>query len=275
MKFEITPEDAQPAALAVLEYYRGLGLKVSVEKAIDDAAPYRTTLLVASRGPQILVEAQGSLNYGRSLRELMAWIESRRSYAVLSIAVLAAADLRAGVLHELKRDGMGLLIVGEDGNVQEHYRPRNPALVVTPDPTLRFGAESGRVGAALKKFNEVDRKDGLRDMCEIVEDLTEKLGVACCRKGWMKFPEADFRAKNFFSQINELSRPEVYNAGRNPIFDSTMKDDLHAFRNTRNLVDHPVGSRRDDARRERQFPDKMLQGTRLASEIVSLKRRVR
>lgn len=275
MKFDLTPEDAQPAALLARAHYESGGFRVAVEKPCDASSPYRTTLLASARGLHVLVEAQGTLTYGRALKELMAWLESQRSYAVLFIAVLETASLSAGVLRELKRDGVGLLIVGEGGSVSESLRPRNPALVVTPDPMLRFGTEERRVKSALQKFNEVNRKDGLRDVCEVVEDLTERVGVACCRKTWLKIPEANFRVKDFASQINELARTEAYNTGRRPIFDSTMKDDMHSFRNARNLVDHPAPSRRESQRRERQFADKMLQGTRLAAELVSLKRKVR
>ena len=83
----------------------------------------------------------------------------------------------------------------DDGSIEEHHRPRNPALTITPDPTLSLGTAKSEISAAVKKFNEADRKDGLRDMCEIVERLTEEVGVVACRKSWLKIPELEFQKR--------------------------------------------------------------------------------
>ena len=250
-------------------------MRVRIETAAWPEAPYRTTVVAERAGRHVLVEAQGTLGYGRSLKELVAWIDTRRHYAELYIATKEESVLQAGVLQDMKVDGVGLLVVNDEGVVSEHQRARNPALVVTPDPTLRFGPSRDDVRASVKKFNEVDRKDGLRDMCEVVERLTEELGVTACRRGWLKTPEANFVAKDWAGQINELARPEVYNLPRSPLFATGLKDDLHSFRGARNLIDHKVRSRREDTRRQKQFAERMMQGPRLVAELVSLKRRVR
>src|SRR5262249_27327525 len=149
------------------------------------------------------------------------------------------ATVQTGMLHEMRRDGVGLLVVDDHSVVREVHRARNPALVITPEPTLRLGAHRKEVQGAVEKFNDVDRKDGLRDMCELVERLTGDVGVAACRKGWLKTPEAQFKAKDWNGQINELARPEVYHGARSPLLPVALKDDLHSFRGARNLVDHP------------------------------------
>jgi hypothetical protein len=205
----------------------------------------------------------------------MAWLEAKRQYAELYIATTSEAVLQVGVLQDMKADGVGLFVTNDEGVVTEHLRAKNPALVVTPDPTLAFGSSKQEVRAAVQKFNEVDRKDGLRDMCEVVERHTEEVGVAACRKGWLKIPEADFKAKDWASQINELARKEVYHSPHVPAISPSLKDDLHSFRSARNLVDHKVRSRRDDTKRQKQFAERMMQGPRLAAELVSLKRKIK
>jgi hypothetical protein len=85
----------------------------------------------------------------------------------------------------MKRDGVGLLVVDASGVVVESQKARNPALVVTPEPTLRYGDCKQEVAEAIKKFNDVDRKDGLRDMCEIVERETEELALRAVKKNWL------------------------------------------------------------------------------------------
>lgn len=275
MKFVVTPEEAQRPARAVIKHLRQRKMQVRIEKAAWADAPYRTSIVAAKGDLTVLVEAQGTLGYGRPLKDLVTWIGVRRYYAEICIATTDEAILQAGVLSELKTDGVGLWIVNAKGSVSEHHKARNPALLVTPDPTLKYGACREEVRAAVEKFNEVDRKDGLRDMCEVVERLTEEVGVAACRKGWLKIPETDFRKKDWAGQVNELARAEAYNTAHQPLLSATLKDDLHSFRNARNLVGHKVRTRREDAKRQRQFAERMMQGPRLVAELVSLKRKIR
>lgn len=276
MRFEFTPDEAQPAAIAIVKYFRKRHhVQMQVEKKVWDEAPCRTTLCGVQSGLQIIIETQGTLNYGGTLKALATWLAARRHYAQFYIAIPSDATLQANALEDMRKDGVGLLLVADDGTVQETQRARNPALVVTPEPALRLGPCKREVEAALKKFNETDRRDGLRDMCDVVERLTREVGVAASRKGWLKTPEAQFTAKDWSGQINELARPEVYHGGRTPLVSANLKDDLHSFRGSRNLVGHPARGRRDEKRRQRQFAERMMQGPRLMAELVTIKRRIR
>lgn len=275
MRFEVTPAEAQLPAVAMIKHFKKHGMKVRVEKPAWPTAPYRTTLVAEKAGRHVLVEAQGTLNYGRSLKELVAWLATNRHHAELFIATTDEAILQAGVLQAMKLDGVGLFVVNDETVVTEQQRARNPALVITPDPTLKFGRLRAEVQAAVHKFNETDRKDGLRDTCEIVERLTEEVGVAACRKSWLKMPEAEFRAKDWASQINELARKEIYNSPHVPVISATLKDDMHSFRGARNLIDHKVRSRMEDTKRQRQFAERMMQGPRLVAELLSIKRKIK
>lgn len=275
MRFDITPEEAQRPAEAMIKHFKKQGMRIRVEKPAWPIAPYRTTLVAEKAGRHILVEAQGTLGYSRSLKDLVAWLEGNRHYAEIYIATTDEGVLQAGALREMKADGVGLFVVSDEGMVTKQQQARNPALVVTPDPTLKFGPAKAEIHAAVHKFNETDRKDGLRDMCEVVERLTEEAGAAACRRGWLKIPEADFKAKDWASQINELARKDAYNHPHKPIFSSTMKDDLYSFRGARNLVDHKARSRREDNNRQKQFAERMMQGPRLVAELVSIKRKIK
>lgn len=275
MKFQITPDEAHKPATAVIRHFKKKKMSVKIERAAWDDAPYRTTVVAERRGLKILIEAQGVLNYGRSLQDLASWLGSNRHYAEFYIATTRDATIEVGASHQMKKDGVGLLIVDDDGSVEVHHRPRNSALVITPDPTLSLGPIRAEVLSAISKFNDFDRKDGLRDMCEVVERLTEEVGVAACRKGHLKIPEEPFRNKDWASQINELARPEAYNVPHKVILNSSLKDDLQSFRGGRNLVDHKARSLREDKKRQGQFADRMMQGPRLAAELLALRRKVR
>ena len=275
MRFEVTPEEAQRPAVAMIKYFEEQGMTVMVEKPAWPTAPYRTTVVAKKAGRYVLVEAQGTLNYGRSLKDLVAWLARNRQYAEIYLATAAEAIVQAGALQEMKVDGVGLFVVSDDGVVTEQQRARNHALVITPDPTLTFGNWKHPIQKAVQKFNETDRQDGLRDMCEIVERLTDEVGVAACRRGWLKIPEADFKAKDWASQINELVRKEAYTPSHQPVVGASLKDDLHSFRGCRNLLDHKVRSRREDSKRQRQFAERMMQGPRLAAELMSIKRKIK
>jgi hypothetical protein len=274
MKFEITPEEAQPLAVALVRHYKKREMKVKVEHAAFPDAPYRTTVVAEKAGLKVLVEVQSALSYGRSQKDLAAWLAVRRHYAEFYIATGTDSVLAVGALQEMKTDGVGLLIV-DGAALKESHHARNAALVIVPEPTLTLGSSKKEVSDAVKKFNDVDRRDGLRDMFDIVERLTKELGLAACRKGWLKMPTAQFQTKDWSTQINELARPEAYNASFTPLIVPTLKDDLHSFRGGRNLVDHPPKSHIDNKRRQRQFAERMMQGPRLVAELLSLRRRVK
>lgn len=275
MKFDITPDEAQKPAAAVIKHFKKKKMKIKIERPAWDDAPYRTTIVAERAGLKILIEAQGILSYGRSLQDYAAWLAARRYYSEFCIATMDDAVIEVGVSHQMKTDGVGLLIVDDDDVVKEHHRARNPALVITPDPTLSLGSTRTAVSAAVRKFNDVDRKDGLRDMCELVERLTEELGAAASRRGRLKMPESVFIFKDWAGQINELARNEAYNIPFQPLISSTLKDDLHSFRGARNLVDHKVRSAQEDKRRQKQFAERMMQGPRLAADLIGIKRKIR
>jgi hypothetical protein len=275
MKFILTPEEAQGAALAVATYLRNLGMKIKCEVQAWPGAPYRTTLVATKSEFHLLIEAQGTLSYGKALKELTTWLAANRHYAEFYLTTTSEAVLQAGMLAEMKKGGVGLFVIDDHGQVSEPQRARNPALVVTPDPTLRFGECKQEIANAVKKFNDVDRKDGLRDMCETVERKTEELAIRAVRKGWLVLNEQAILDKDWSSQIDTLASKHAYNVGKDPIVTPTFKNDLHSFRGARNLVDHMVRGKRDDANRQKQFAERMMQGPRLVAELMSLQRKVR
>ncbi len=275
MRFLLTPEEAQPVAMAVATYLKKKTMSVSVEAASPwHDAPYRTTVVGRKDGMIVLVEAQGQFSYGGSLSVFASYLRGRRHYAEFYIATLAETDAPGSTLKQMKEDGVGWLLV-EDQAVTEHEKARNWALVVTPDPTLAWGKCRPEVSAAIKKFNEVDRKDGLRDLCEIFEREVEELTVLGSKKGLLKAPEKILREMDLAHKINTLASRNAYTAGYEPIASDTLKTDLHSFRDARNLVNHKVRGRREDKKRAMSFTDKMLQGSRLVAEIVSLQNRLR
>lgn len=276
MKFSFTPVEGQAVARAVARHFRRRGMRVDVEAAVTSDAPYRTSLVVvAPYGLRLLVECQGAVVFGEAIKNLSRWLGDERRYVELYLATASDAVLRAGMLEEIRKGGVGLLIVDEDGNVSVAQKARNPALVVTPDPTLRYGASGAEVREAVKKFNETDRRDGLRDMCDLVERETERLALRAARRGWLQRDAHTIQSMSWSDKINLLAANSAYKPGRTPRISPGFKDDLHSFRNARNLVDHPARGRREDARRQRQFAERMVQGPRLVAELMSLRRGIR
>jgi len=276
MKYQFTPEEAQSVADAVAGHFRRKSYRVSVEVPLKSGAPYRSTLLARKvRRPVVLVEAQGRPDYSPSIQSLVHWLAAERAYSETYLATHDESLMRSGLLNDLNREGVGLLLVGTSGEVSVSRKARNPALVVTPDPTLSFGPCKREAFDCLDKFNTESRKDGLRDMCELVERETERLAVALARKGWISFDQSAVQAMSWSDQINALASLKNYSPGRTPIVSSDLKQDLHSFRGARNLFDHKVRSVSEELRRERQYAERMMMGPRLLAELVSLQKRVR
>lgn len=274
MRFEFTPIEAQPVAEAVAVWLTAHGFKVVSERPLTEDAPYRTTLRASKKGLSVLVEAQGTLSYGERIRALCHWLAARRENCELSIATRHDASLTARSITDLKEDGVGLLAPDADGKLHMLHAARNWALIVTPDPTLTYGPYKGRVEQLVETFNDGGRKDALRDMCELVEGLTDMVARIAARKGYVKKTEAEISRLDWHGQIEVLSTPSQAGAGRDPVLRHLQRD-LHSFRDGRNLLDHKARNQRERTRRERQFTDRMAMGPRLVAELVSVLNRMK
>ncbi len=274
MKFAFTPDEGQETARTVAKHLAKT-MKVFVEQPFSTEAPYRTTLLARMGDLTVLVEAQGTVDYHRELRDLATWLSARREYTELYIAASHDAGMVTGQLREMKKDGVGLYLVDKDKRVTPIHNPRNPALVVRPEPTLRYGDCEDEVRESLEKFNNGNRKDGLRDMCEIAERETEKLALLGVRKGHLKMSESDVQQKDWAGQIDTLASVNAHKLGVAPIMSQELKDDLRSLTRGRNLVDHKVIGRRAEQKRQKQFVERMMQGPRLIAELVAMRRKLR
>jgi hypothetical protein len=229
--------------------------------------------MAEANGLTILIDTQGAVDYHRQLRDLRNWIFAERAYVELHVATSPQGGLITGVLQEMKDDGVGLMTVGADNKIIELAKARNPALIISPDPTLKYGKCKNEVLESLEKFNNVNRKDGLRDMCELVERETEELALLGVRKNLLTMSAADIANMNWATQINALASPKAHSPGVLPMIEADLKDDLHSFTRGRNLVDHKVKGKRQEEKRQKQFADRMMQGPRLIAELVLLQRK--
>jgi hypothetical protein len=272
MKFSFTTEEALPVAKAVVAHYKKRGFRIKAETAIADDAPCRTTLCWKEGALDVLVEAQGELSFSDTLRLFALWLGSKRWYAEFYIATHPEASTKVSVLAQMENHGVGLMLVEDDRRVVIARAATNPALLVTPDPNLRYGDCKEDVLAAVGKFNQTNRKDGLRDMCELVERETGRLVFLAAKKGQVTVPRAALEGQDWSSRINTLASAHACPAGSSPVVENKLKDDLHSFRGARNLIDHPARGKRDERKRQLQFTERMMQGARLISTLVSLRR---
>lgn len=283
MSFVFTSEEAQPIACSVKQYLESKGWRVTVETAVDEDAPFRSTLLAKKGGLCICIEAQKKPNCDGSLTTLAYWSQNRRLYSELYIATDEAAVFTGKFFRQLDDASVGLIIVNDNGTIRVDREARNPALIVSPDPTLTYGTYKRKVLVCLQRFNAPNsvlkpgnpRKDGLRDMCELVEKITEEVIRHAARKGLTKKDESEVLVLNWSDRINYLAARTAYANTHTPLIDENLKIDLHSFRTARNLVDHPVRDKRQEARRQRQFAERMMMGPRLVAELAAITSRLR
>ena len=270
MKFKVTSVEAQPHAIVAAKYLKRLKYSVRVEASPWQDAPYRTTLLGECRGKYVLVEAQGSIRYHKALQSLAEWLSAKRHYCELVIVSHSEANMLISDQHEMKTDGVGLWTI-DSGNVRTIVNPRNPALVITPEPSLALGKLKKAVDCALAKYNDGERKDGIRDLCEIVELETDHLLRTLAHKNRLKFDEKVVDQKDWGGQIDALASGNSFKEAK-PAIDDKLKSDLHSFRGARNLFDHKAKGWKEVNRREIQLAERMMQGPRLLAELASIQR---
>jgi len=270
--FAFTPKEAQPTAEAIATYYQAKGCLVAFERPISPGAPYTTTILACKMPLTVLVEVQYQPEYHRTFREFVLWLRAKRAYVEIYLGMDESSRLTASTLQSLKEDGVGILFVAEDGII-EHQTALNPAHTVTVAPELRFGSYKESVFAAVNTFNRIDRKHGLQELCEVVEDATRRLLRKTIAAGWMNV-EMKAAEGDWSHCINILAAADCYLGGRDPLIDEPLKNDLHSFRGARNLVDHPPKNKRQGGKVALQYVERMSMGPRLVAELVALFRRV-
>jgi hypothetical protein len=198
------------------------------------------------------------------------------------LATHSLANISWKIFKELERSGIGLIIIDEVCTVTIERFPKNPALIVSHDPTLKFGPYEKKVKACMKKFNSPcsflsdnnQRRDAARDMCEIVEGLTEKLAIYAVKKKHIKLTEKNITDQDWAGQINTLRSQDACATEKNPILTEAIKTDLHSFREVRNLLDHPTRTRTQEIDRQQQLVERMMMGSRLIDRLVKIKRKI-
>lgn len=272
--FQLTPDEAQSTALAVSEYLTSEKHKVEAEQGVDASVAFRPTLTATLGVLTTYIEAQHVPSYSRGLKDLVGWISVQRKYSEIFIAAPTSADVGLGFLNDIKRDGVGLILVDENGVVDVHRPARNPALMVSLDSSLSLGPRKNEIKGEFARFNGAERKAALQAMCEIVEMETEKLVAKLAKKGWITKTEAEVASMDWATQINVSASASLHWSGE-PLVSETLKADLHSFRGARNLMNHKVRKKRDEQKREQQFAERMLMGPRLTAELLSLQRKVK
>lgn len=283
MKYIYTPEEVRPIADAIFKFMRHHGFDVSIEKPFCNDAPCTTTLIATKGRLAILLEAQHRLICDQYIKDLSHWLNSNRHNAELFIiADRNTASFSGDFLKQLNQTGVGLILVEDDLEPTIERSPKNPALIISPEPTLRFGPYEKEVKSCIAKFNSPcsflsdynPRLDAARDMCEIVEGLTEELAICAVKKKHITLTENDIMEKDWAGQIDTLRSAKACAPGESPILDEPLKIDLHSFRGIRNLLDHKTRTRTQEIDRQQQLAERMMMGPRLVDRLVKMKRRI-
>lgn len=247
---------------------------VTLESALREGAPFRTTLIGARAGyPTILVDAHGTPTLTDGLRALANWLGAEREYCELFVVVDEEASTTPKLQVSLREIGIGLLVCAADGAVSTEIPARNAALVVTPDPGLKYWHNKAEVMRLVDRFNRGERKDALRDLCELLERETELVVEKAIVRGVVNLSQSQLAGMKWGNQIEALAAPGRHVRGT-PTLSNSQKDDFISFKGARNLLDHKVKTENERAKREHQYAERMMQGCRLLSEISTIRRSV-
>jgi hypothetical protein len=118
-----------------------------------------------------------------------------------------------------------------------HIKPRNHALCVNPEPTLPLGNKKSQVGRLVERFNQGDRKEALREMCEVFEHEVGAVAIKAARKGCSKGRRRKWSGGPFQEDQRTCGSKRVRGSCQSLGFSAPLKDNLQSFRTARNLAD--------------------------------------
>jgi hypothetical protein len=276
MKIDFVAEEAKSLAVATMKHLKQRKLTAKFNEPLWKDASYITQISGVGGDCPKLFELQAGAQYIELFKNFVRYVASQRISCEIYLVTSSDAAITGADLKDLKADGVGLILVDGRLQVTIQHEARNPALTVNVDPTLKFSAKSvgKEVVAAIQKFNQVNRKDGLKDMCEIVERETLNLGLKAVQKNHLNITGQDFESKNFHGQIQTLGTNTSYHPGKPQIFDANASNDMQSFRGARNLLNHKAKNKAEELRRNRQMHDRMVMGARLVSELLDYQRKV-
>lgn len=275
VEFFFTPEEAQPIALALHAHLEKSGFKVKVEASVDESAPLKPTLVAEAEGRVLFVETQGDPNYSESLKELVKWAIVNRVNGEVYMATSSEKSIKIKDADHMRRDGIGLFLVNEEDHCYQSEAARNPALMVSVEPTLYLGKYKQKISALVRDFNSGNRKGAAQGVCELVEQETKALAMKAAKKNWLDRTETVIEGMDWSSRINVLGSKDRYTGNRAPLVDTDLKNDLQSLRGARNKFDHPAPNRKAERQRQIQFAERTIQGARLIDELLKLKRKVK
>jgi len=273
-KLAFTTEEALPIAHKFARHIKKASGVLHLEKPAWHDAQYRTTFFRQVGAQKWLYEIQSEISLHPRLMAFVTWLAAKRHYAELYLVTDGAAQVPASTFSELRAAGIGLIIL-QDNTFRQTLKAANPALTVHLDPTLKLGNHLAAIEECVTKFNNDDRKDGLRDMCELVERETEMVLQKSVAKRWITLSLSQVKSKDWSDQINCLASKGIMVAGKEAFIDSKLRDDLHSFRGARNLMDHKTTSKKEEVRRQKQFAERMMMGPRLISDLLEVKRKIK
>jgi len=240
IEFLLTPEEAQSAAIAVINHLRSKKYKVEIEVAVAEDVRFRPTISATNKDMRIIVEALGDPQYDQDLKDMVRWAAVNRMNGEIYISTGPDVDFKPGFLAAIKKDGIGLLLVNEQGQVNYYHKAKNPALTIPFNSALSLGGCKSEVEADIHKFNEGERGPALHHICEIVERETDKLARKAARKQWLNVDEKTVTKMQFANQIDVLASNKSYKGNRVSPLSEALKNDLNSFRGVRNLINHKV-----------------------------------
>ena len=224
-KFSWTPFEAQATAAVVADYFDSKGYKVRIEHVVDsegEQAPYRPTVTASDGELVILIEAQGSPEYTAELSDLARWMSARRLYGELYIATEVAVETKFSTknMSQMHREGVGLLLVEEDGTVRAATKASNPRLSLASVclPDQKYGDCRHEVKEIMDDYNVGNRLAACRSIAELVEGQIRKLALKAAKKGWLDKDEATIESMDQSNRIHApRGRRRVYNGSVRPL----------------------------------------------------------
>jgi hypothetical protein len=256
-----------PSAHAAYDHFRGMGYRVTVEKA-DAAAPYAPTMTAVRTSTTVHVEVCGVVDFAR-MKEWVSYSKSTARDTRVSVCMPASAAVSAGTEEELRKLGVGLLRFGT--TIAEAIAPIDLALNVelpALPPSLREA-----LGPAYEKYQRGEWRECFEEACNALEEEARRYLKRWSKTGRIKVQRKKGPMQLTISQINGLSMGGVRNAFRDILsptsLDSAIEQVLAAVNPDRVERVHRRRAKRTETRLRRNMGKHMWQIVNVMKQMIA------
>ncbi len=265
----------------VMKHYQSTGYKVTQLMRIDDTYRFKPHIVCKKHFETLAIDIRERCNIEKHYEDFVTGCQAKRVAVKIYFAIPEILGDTETVLTLIQRAniktiGIGLITVSDNKiEIDPDTISCNRRFALEPGTSL--GKHTKTIDVLIGKYNLGDCIGAIKSLVEEAEDATFLLATKAIKKGKINatLDEIANHEIDWATIIDGMAAKVWKGSSQTQIItEKKFKQDLHNFRDKRNLTNHRKTAKqlRD---LESQYPEAMYEGIRVIRELVRLNNSLR